>query len=92
MSPFFQVVRVWGRSCLSLGLSSPGLSSIVPIFARRGDVKTSRLEGNLREIGSPISLPGALRLVSGLNRCARGAERAQVYTYGALEILKVTIN
>jgi hypothetical protein len=69
-----------------------GTSCIVPIFARRGGVKRLAWKEILGKSGSPISLPGGPAVVSGLNRCAREAERAQVYTCGALEIRKVTIN
>jgi hypothetical protein len=41
---------------------------IMPIFERRVGVKTSGLDANLRELGSPISLPGALQFVSDLKR------------------------
>jgi len=51
-----------------------------PIFQRRVGVKTSGLGANLRALGSPISLPGALQFVSDLKRRALEAERVPAYT------------
>jgi len=53
---------------------------IMPIFERRVGVKTSGLDTNLRELGSPISLPGALQFVSDLKPRALEAERVPAYT------------
>ena len=70
-----------------------GASCIVPVFARRIGVKTSRMEGNLREIGFADSLclgPCGLSVVS--IRRAIEAEHARAYIYDLVEIRKVTIN
>jgi hypothetical protein len=54
-------------------------------------VKTSGLEANPRELGSPISFLGALQFVSDFRRRALEAECTQYIAINALRICDVTV-